>query len=253
MNKMLNTVNYCWTVKEISLLHIDKQKLILNKINKYLESLITEKRLEWAIKYLSKKVMLSSSFGLQSSVSLHLLTQYYPKIPIVLIDTGYLFPETYHFINQLTETMKLNLYVFCPKKSAAWQEAQYGKLWTQGIKGINRYNAINKIEPMHRALKTLNIEVWFAGLRREQSKSRKKLSIITIQNGVFKFLPIVDWSTVQVTNYIKKYSLQQHPLKEQGYVSIGDIHTSSKWRPGMKAEETRFFGLQRECGLHTID
>lgn len=253
MNKLLHIVNQPWTFTELNSLEINEQKLILIKINQYLESLNTEDRFIWATKYLPNQTILSSSFGIQSSVSLHLTTRYYPNIPIILIDTGYLFPETYQFIDRLTEKMQLNLHVFSPNQSAAWQEARYGKLWTQGIKGIKQYNAINKVEPMHRALRALKVKTWFSGLRRNQSDSRKNLPIITIQNGVFKFLPIVDWDSFQIRKYIEKYSLEYHPLSQQGYVSVGDVHTSKKWKPGMKEEETRFFGLQRECGLHIID
>ncbi|URJ27400.1 phosphoadenylyl-sulfate reductase [Candidatus Blochmanniella camponoti] len=253
MNKLLNVINHCWTFTELNALDVNEQKLILVKINRYLESLNTVDRFTWAIEYLPKQAILSSSFGIQSSVSLHLTTHYYPNIPIILIDTGYLFPETYRFIDRLTEKMQLNLHVFSPNQSAAWQEARYGKLWTQGVKGIQQYNAINKVEPMRRALRTLKVETWFAGLRRNQSDSRKKLPIITIQNGIFKFLPIVDWNSLQIHRYIEKHSLEYHPLWQQGYVSIGDVHTSRKWEPGMKEEDTRFFGLQRECGLHIIE
>ncbi|URJ28019.1 phosphoadenylyl-sulfate reductase [Candidatus Blochmannia vicinus] len=253
MNKLLNIINYCWAFKKLNSFNINEQKLILNKINQHLESLTTEDRFKWAVEHLPSQAILSSSFGIQSSVSLHLTTYYYPNIPIILIDTGYLFPETYRFIDQLTEKMQLNLHVFSPKQSAAWQEARYGKLWEQGINGIKQYNNINKVEPMHRALKTLKVQTWVAGLRRNQSSSRKKLPIIAIQNGIFKFLPIIDWDTSQIYRYMKKHSLEYHPLWKQGYVSIGDIHTSIKWKPGMKEEETRFFGLQRECGLHIID
>ena len=91
---------------------------------------------------------------------------------MILTDTGYLFPETYQFIDELTDKLKLNLQVYRAKESAAWQEARYGKLWEQGVEGIEKYNEINKVEPMNRALKELNAQTWFAGLRREQSGSR---------------------------------------------------------------------------------
>lgn len=249
----LNEIDRLWSVEELFVLSLNERKLIFSKMNQHLESMNVEDRIMWAAKYLPKQFMLSSSFGIQSSVSLHLITRYFPNIPIVLIDTGYLFPETYRFIDRLKKNMKLNLYVFRATKSAAWQEARYGKLWEQGAIGIKRYNWINKVKPMHYALKTLRIKTWFAGLRRDQSNSRKMLSIITIQNGVFKFLPIIDWNDQKIHRYIRKYDLEYHPLKDQGYVSMGDIHTTHKKVLGMRDEDTRFFGLQRECGLHISD
>lgn len=251
--RKINKINRPWNIKELSILNAIDQKLVFDEINQYLESLNIADRIIWAIKYLPKQLVLSSSFGIQSSVSLHLITYYYPNIPIILIDTGYLFPETYRFVDKLTKKMRLNLHVFQPNQSAAWQEARYGRLWEQGISGIRKYNTINKIEPMKHALKKLKVSTWFAGLRRIQSHSRQSLSIISMKNGVFKFLPIIDWSNYQIHQYIKQHDLEYHPLREQGYVSIGDIHTTKKIELGMKEEETRFFGLQRECGLHIFE
>ncbi|AKC60335.1 phosphoadenylyl-sulfate reductase [Blochmannia endosymbiont of Camponotus (Colobopsis) obliquus] len=231
-------------------LNIEKQCSFLNKINLKLNNFTVEQRINWALEYLPKEIVLSSSFGVQSVVSLHLMIRQFPNIPVVLIDTGYLFPETYRFIDQLTEQLKLNLRVFRPVKSPAWQEARYGKLWKQGVQGIKYYNYINKVEPMLHALKKLRVGTWIAGVRRQQSHSRKKLMILSIQHHVFKLLPIVDWTNQQVHQYIKKYMLMYHPLWEQGYVSLGDIHTTNKWDFGISEEETRFFGLIRECGLH---
>lgn len=128
----------------------------------------------WALENLPGNYVLSSSFGIQAAVSLHLVNQIRPDIPVILTDTGYLFPETYQFIDELTDKLKLNLKVYRAAESAAWQEARYGKLWEQGVEGIEKYNEINKVEPMNRALKELNAQTWFAGLRREQSGSRQR-------------------------------------------------------------------------------
>lgn len=103
---------------------------------------------------------------------------------------------------------------------------------------------------MERALKTLQAQTWFAGLRRQQAKSREHLPVLSIAKGIFKFLPIVDWDNKQVYQYLKENDLPYHPLWEQGYLSVGDTHTTRKWEEGMSEEETRFFGLKRECGLH---
>lgn len=253
MCKKLNNIHRYWNIAELNVLEDSALQSTLHRLNCYLESLEVEDRIFWADKYLPKLAILSSSFGIQSSVSLHLMTSYYPNIAIVLIDTGYLFPETYCFIDRLTGQMQLNLHIFRSNISAAWQETRYGKLWEQGTKGIKKYNFINKVEPMNRALKILKVGTWFSGLRRYQSDSRRKLPILSIQNGVFKFFPIVDWDNQKIYQYIKKFNLEYHPLWKQGYVSVGDVHTSCQWKPGMKEEETRFFGLQRECGLHVIE
>lgn len=224
--------------------------MALAEINSKLDKLSAQERVLWALENLPGEAVLSSSFGIQAAVSLHLINQVKPGIPVILTDTGYLFPETYQFIDQLTEKLDLNLKVFRAEQSPAWQEARYGKLWEQGVEGIERYNEINKVEPMNRALAALNGQTWFAGLRRDQSSSRAHLPVLAIQRGVFKVLPIIDWDNRQVHQYLQENDLGYHPLWDQGYLSVGDTHTTRKWEPGMAEEETRFFGLKRECGLH---
>ncbi|MEI7374653.1 phosphoadenylyl-sulfate reductase [Dickeya chrysanthemi] len=227
-----------------------EQTAALAEINQQLESLSAEARVSWALENLPGEFVLSSSFGIQAAVCLHLVTRQRSDIPVILTDTGYLFAQTYQFIDQLTEQLSLNLRVYRAALSPAWQEARYGKLWEQGVEGIEQYNQINKVEPMNRALQELQAGTWFAGLRREQSGSRGALPVLAIQRGVFKFLPIIDWDNRTVYQYLKANGLSYHPLWEQGYLSVGDTHTTRKWEPGMSEEETRFFGLKRECGLH---
>lgn len=228
----------------------EEQVAALADINAQLEALSAQERVAWALAHLPGEFVLSSSFGIQAALMLHLVSQQKRDIPVILTDTGYLFPETYQFIDQLTERLQLNLKVYRAQLSAAWQEARYGKLWEQGVEGIERYNQLNKVEPMARALSELNAKTWFSGLRREQSGSRGNLPVLAIQRGRFKFLPVIDWSNKDVFYYFKEHDLPYHPLWEQGYLSVGDTHTTTKWEPGMSEEETRFFGLKRECGLH---
>jgi phosphoadenosine phosphosulfate reductase len=230
-----------------------EQILQLGQINAELEQLTAQQRVAWALENLEGQFAVSSSFGIQAAVMLHLVTEQKPDIPVILTDTGYLFPETYRFIDQLSEQLTLNLKVYRAKESANWQEARYGKLWEQGIEGIEKYNKLNKVEPMRRALDELEVGTWFSGLRREQSKSRASLPILSIQNGVFKFLPVIDWTNKDVHYYLEQNGLSYHPLRDEGYLSVGDTHTSKKWDPGMSEEEPRFFGLKRECGLHEDD
>lgn len=222
----------------------------LDQINAELEKMSAQERITWAVENLPDNQIVSSSFGAQSAVMLHLLTQVKPDIPVVLTDTGYLFPETYGFVDTLTEKLGLNLQVYRADISAAWQEARFGRLWEQGIDGIEKYNRMNKVEPMQRALSELGAGTWFAGLRRSQSDLREKLPVLQKVGGQFKLYPIIDWSNKDLHYYLKDNDLPYHPLWEQGYVSIGDWHTTQSLEEGMSEQDTRFFGLKRECGLH---
>jgi phosphoadenosine phosphosulfate reductase len=222
----------------------------LADLNRWMERRSAQDRIAWALASGAGNHVLSSSFGAQSAVALHLLTEQKPDIPVLLIDTGYLFPETYRFVDQLTERLHLNLKVIRPDLGASWMEARHGRLWEQGLAGIERYNQLRKVEPLHRALEQLDARTWFAGLRRSQSDSRHDASVIELRQGRWKVHPIVDWTDHDVYQYLKKHDLPYHPLWEQGFLSIGDVHTSQPWQPGMLEQETRFFGLVRECGIH---
>ena len=230
-----------------------EQILRLSEVNAELETLTAQERIAWALENLEGNPAVSSSFGIQAAVMLQLVTDAKADTPVILTDTGYLFPETYLFVDQLTERLKLNLHVFTAEESPNWQEARYGKLWEKGVEGIEQYNKLNKVQPMRRALDQLEVGIWFSGLRREQSNSRANLPVLSIQNGVFKFLPVLDWSNKDVHYFLEERGLPYHPLRDEGYLSVGDTHTTQKWEPGMKEEETRFFGLKRECGLHEDD
>jgi phosphoadenosine phosphosulfate reductase len=224
--------------------------LALARANQALESMTAQERVYWGCKNLPGELVVSSSFGIQSAVMLHLMTSIKPDIQVILIDTGYLFAETYQFIDQLTERLDLNLHVYSARISAAWQEARNGQLWREGKSGIERYNRINKVEPMERALEELSAGTWFAGLRRNQSSTRGSLPVLRLQHNRFKMHPLVDWHNRDIHRYLSQQGLPYHPLWEEGYESVGDTHTSRPIEPGMNEEQSRFFGLTRECGLH---
>jgi phosphoadenosine phosphosulfate reductase len=221
--------------------------------DRMLERKSAEERVAWALKTLPGVHILSSSFGAQSAVMLHLLTQQVPDIPVVVIDTGYLFPETYRFIDEMTARLDLKLAVYRAETSAAWQEARYGRRWEQGVEGLAAYNRENKVLPMERALDDLEAGTWFAGLRRSQSTGRARTPFVDASGERWKVHPIADWSDRDVYTYLKRHDLPYHPLWEQGYVSIGDTHTTRSLADVESRDETRFFGLTRECGLHEMD
>lgn len=212
-----------------------------------------EERVAWALETLPGEHIVSSSFGAQAAVMLHLLVSQKADIPVVVIDTGYLFAETYRFIDELRDRLQLNLQTFRPEMSSAWQEARFGKRWKQGVAGIEAYNRDNKIVPMQKALETLQVGTWFAGLRRSQSLGRANTPFIETTGERWKVHPIADWSDRQVYKYLQANNLPYHPLWEKGYVSIGDVHTTRSLADVSSSDETRFFGLTRECGLHEMD
>ena len=224
--------------------------LELEQLNQQLAGPTAEQRVAYALDRWKPNILLTSSFGAQAAVLLHMVTRLWPEIPVVLLDTQYLFPETYRFVDELTDRLGLNLKVYQSPLSREWQEARWGKLWEQGVEGITRFNVVNKVEPMGRALDELEVSAWITGLRRSQSSTRAGLQTLAVQEGRTKVHPIYDWSNKEVHQYLTRHELPYHPLWFEGYVSIGDVQTSRPLGADMTEEETRFFGLKRECGLH---
>lgn len=242
------------TVRHFALSEEDSRQQAVTHCNRLLAGRSAEERIEWALDNLPSRHVLSSSFGAQAAVSLHMVNRLCPGIPVVFIDTGYLFPETYQFVDQLTTRLDLDLRIYRSPLSAAWQEARFGRRWEQGLDALNAYNQENKVEPMQRALRELEVGTWFAGLRRTQSQSRSAVEFISWSGGErCKVHPIADWSDRDVHQYLTRHNLPYHPLWEKGYVSIGDMHSTRPLHEVDNIEETRFAGLKRECGLHEIN
>jgi len=198
---------------------------------------------------LGDRLVASTSFGLQAAVMLHLIHEHAPKIPVVFIDTGFLFPETYQYMEQLTSKLNLNLRIYQPTVSAARLQALWGKLWENGKDGADHYGQITKIEPMNRALRETGADVWISGLRRSQSQTRVDRPFVEQQKKTVKVYPILDWADAQVDLYFHQNGLPRHPLAEKGYVTMGDWHSTRPSEDG-DAQATRFNGEKYECGLH---
>jgi phosphoadenosine phosphosulfate reductase len=222
----------------------------LAALNVWLEGFDAAARLRWAMAHSGGGAVLSTSFGAQSAAVLHLVTRIAADIPVVVVDTGYLFPETYRFADQLRAQLNLNLHIARAEDSPAWFEARHGKLWEQGLTGLERYNRLRKVEPMQRALAALGATLWIAGLRRSQSHSRAHRQVLERAGTRWKLHPLVDWRDRDIGQYLARHALPFHPLWEQGYVSIGDVHSTRPLGADGDVQATRFFGLKRECGLH---
>lgn len=206
----------------------------------------------WADQTFGSGLVMSTSFGIQAAVMLHLVTRVIPQIPVVWIDTGYLPAETYTFAENLIQRLQLNIKVYQSPLSPARMEAIYGQLWDKrDLESLNLYDRIRKVEPMQRALKELGCTGWLAGLRRQQTDHRQGMAIVNRQGDQYKVLPILDWNAKMIYEYLQTHDLPYHPYFDKGYVSVGDWHSS---RPLLASDgderDTRFHGVKQECGLH---
>ena len=226
--------------------------LDLEAVNRQWEDADASRLVQWGYDTFGEGLVLSTSFGIQSAVMLHLVTQVVPHIPVVWVDTGYLPVETYRFAEELAERLHLNLHVYQSPLSPARMEALHGRLWEHNdVESFNRYDRIRKVEPMQRALNDLGATAWLAGLRADQTDHRRTLSRIGQQGGRYKIMPILKWTAKQVYQYLMAHDLPYHPLFDKGYVSVGDWHSSRPISANDANErDTRFKGLKQECGLH---
>ena len=148
-------------------------QLDINLVNENLTNATAEDIVQWAQAQFDRHLVMSTSFGIQSAVMLHLVTKVIPDIPVIWIDTGYLPKETYIFAEQLTKRLNLNLQVYQADLTPARMEAIHGKLWeNQDLESLNLYDRIRKVEPMQKALKELEARAWLAGLRQNQTQFR---------------------------------------------------------------------------------
>lgn len=226
------------------------QETGVDEVNAAFGNMNAPERVAWLHARFGSRLVLSSSFGLQAAVMLHLVGRHAPGIPVVWLDTGYLFPETYRYAAQLIEQLGIDVKVYQPKCTAARQEALFGKLWEQGEEGNARYSLMNKVEPMNRALTELGADIWISGLRKTQSSTRAARQFAEQQKRTLKVYPILDWADAQVAAYFHEHGLPRHPLEEKGYKTMGDWHSTRPVSDGESAESSRFNGKKYECGLH---
>ena len=200
----------------------------LDKVNDRLEDASPTEVVEWSHATFGQGLVMSSSFGVQAAVMLHLATQVVPDIPVIFIDTGFHFPQTYTFCEELTQRLGLNLKVYQSDISPARMVALYGQLWEGNADDLMRYNRIRKVEPMARARRELGATCSLAGVRKEQTDTRAGFRRVAQLQGIYQAHPILHWSNKDVHDYSSR------PLTAE------DVN----------ARDTRFRGLKQECGLH---
>lgn len=236
--------------QSLKLLKSEERSLDLDSVNRDLSGARPETILAWARDTFRDQLILTSSFGAESALMLHLVSRVIPNVPVVFLDTGYLFPETYEFAEELRKRFQLNLRVYTPEFTAARLEAIHGKLWEGDAQKLELYQRITKVEPMDRALRELGAVGWIAGLRARQTAHRSTLRPVELQDGVYKVHPIISWTEEDVHHYLRANDLPYHPLYRRGYRSIGDYHSTTPTLDGEDPRAGRNLGVHSECGIH---
>ena len=220
---------------------IDEQ-LDLDALNAMFENDHPSRIIEWASIQFDGDVVLSSSFGADSIVSIHLATRVKPDIKIIMVDTGFLFPETHAFMEQMRQRFNLNVWTYRTRNDPVRYLPTIGVVDPDFRDNVQKDTccAANKIEPMQRAMNELCAKAWFRGIRRNQSKVRQSARFIEWdrQFNNYAISPILKWTGREIHAYMKQHDLPYHPLVEKGYLSIG-CNPLSCTRPVTAGEDPR--------------
>lgn len=217
------------------------ESLKLKQLNKSLSSSLVDGRLAHILNTYGDKVLVTTSFGTTSVLLLHMMARVKPDFPIHFIDTGFLFPETHSYKDELIRKFDLNIITHKAPEELN-QKSKDQSLWKVNPDLCCSYN---KVAPVDKILD--NYEVWISGLIGYQNSFRTGLDILQKKKELLRFYPLIDWTEAQVKDYFNYFGLPKHPLESLGYSSIGCSHCTIKGAN----RDGRWNGSNKtECGLH---
>jgi phosphoadenosine phosphosulfate reductase len=234
-----------------------ESQLDLPSLNQRFEAEDPAQIIAWAAKEFSNNndLVMSSSFGADSAVLIHMANQAKPGIRIIFVDTGYLFPETHAFMEQLRKKLDLNVWIYRTRNDPIAYLHHAGEENPTWRKDIESCCAANKIEPFNRAMIELAPKAWLRGIRRHQAATRTDRPFIewSKRHNCHAISPLLNWSNREIHAYLKNYDLPYHPLREKGYLSIGcnPLSCTRAVGEGEDARAGRWAGQEKiECGIN---
>jgi phosphoadenosine phosphosulfate reductase len=200
----------------------------------------------------ANSVCLTCSFQAEDMVVLDLLRVHLPQVPVIFLETGYHFADTYQFRDRIAQEWHLNLVNALPRQTVKQQESELGILYKSEPAKCCQ---LRKVEPLMESLEPF--EIWFTGLRREQSSTRQNLKKIEhhrLPSGknVLKVSPLADWTWAQLWEYTGKHQLNYLPQYDRGYSSIGCEPCTAIPDDPSNLRSGRWGGKKLECGIHTF-
>jgi phosphoadenosine phosphosulfate reductase len=194
----------------------------------------------------------TSSFQAEDMAVLDILRERIPDVPVIFLETGYHFSQTYEFRDSIAKEWSLNLHNALPAKTVSEQETEFGLLYRSDP---TRCCKLRKVEPLFRSLAPYDI--WFTGLRREQSPTRKNLKKVELHQlpdgkTLWKVSLLADWTWSQVWDYTQTNSIRHLPQYDEGYLSIGCEPCTALPADPNNPRSGRWGGNKLECGIHTF-
>jgi phosphoadenosine phosphosulfate reductase len=224
--------------------------LALSRENERLEHATPEERLAFAVERWGERLLFTSSFGAGSGVLLHLWSRVAPRLPVVVIDTGFLFDETLAYRDRLARELGLRIEIARP------EVPRDDFLWEHGADIMARDPdfccARNKVAPLEPYI--ARSLAWVSGLRRDQGKTREHVPILEpTENGPVKVYPLATMTRAEADAYMEAHGIPEHPLKAQRFLSIGCWPCTQPVPDGEDERAGRWAGRGKtECGLHTL-
>ncbi|MFC1467276.1 phosphoadenylyl-sulfate reductase [Verrucomicrobiota bacterium] len=213
--------------------------------------------LRWAAANLESPLF-ASSLGQEDQVITDLIARYEIALPIITLDTGRLFPETYDLLAETEKRYGLKVRVLFPDATEVEEMVdEHGvNLFRESIENRKLCCGVRKIHPLRRAL--AEADGWVCGLRRDQGTTRTNLQVVEWDegNGIVKLNPLYDWSLEQVQDYIRENDVPYNPLHDKGFISIGCASCTRAVQPGEDIRAGRWWWErpeQKECGLHFVN
>ena len=225
----------------------------VHRISEELENLAPEQALDTVLRAnQTARLCLTSSFQAEDMVVTHLLRTRTPDFVVLFLDTGYHFPETYEYRDRMTKQWSLNLVNALPTQTVAQQESELGILYRSEP---TRCCQLRKVEPLMRGLEPFDI--WFTGLRREQSPTRRNLKKVELHRlptgrSLWKVSLLADWNWEQVWQYADANGIPHLPQYDEGYLSIGCQPCTALPSDPNNPRSGRWGGTKLECGIHTF-
>ena len=231
------------------------EQLELPTLNAMFERQDPARIVEWSAAQFGSDLLMSSSFGAESAILLHMASQAAPRIRVIFVDTGYIFRETHEFMESLRRRFDLNVLVYRTRNDPAEYLRRAGETDPTWRNNIDACCAVNKNEPFERAMRELRPRAWLRGIRRAQAPTRKDRKFIERSDRFrcYAISPLLNWTGRETYAYMKQHNLPYHPLYEKGYLSIGCAPVSCT-RPitiGDDPRSGRWAGQDKfECGIN---
>lgn len=215
-----------------------------------LEGRAPEQVLAWAAERFAPRIVFTTAFGAEGCVLLDLIARHRLPIDVVTLDTGLLFPETLAFWLRLEQRYGLRIRAVRPEQSVEEQARDHGaRLWERDP---DRCCELRKVLPLGRALR--GYDAWVTSIRREQTAARAAARTVERDPvfGVVKVNPLADWTSCEVSAYVRAHDVPVSPLHARGYPSVGCMPCTGPVAPGEDPRAGRWRGRAKtECGLHT--